>query len=227
MDSARQLLAHTPPEHVEYTSLQSVVKVLEQLHKLVCEEVSSTSNIRQTLEIERRIIGGCPALLDKEQVLVREGLNNKFESCFLFLPLGALKLVNTSKSMSPTTNRSNSNARACILFSKHLLIITRHVGFRSSAQYRLMKVTNCVTHFSCRLVLFQDIGVIPLAKCSLQSDSYLRNSKVFTLMCSTEQQPNLTISLMGDTVKRKAEWVADISQCIANERHYKMLADIR
>ncbi|XP_065912792.1 ras-specific guanine nucleotide-releasing factor 2-like isoform X1 [Dysidea avara] len=195
MDSARQLLAHTPPEHVEYTSLQSVVKVLEQLHKLVCEEVSSTSNIRQTLEIERRIIGGCPALLDKEQVLVREG---------------ALKLVNTSKSMSPTTNRSNSNARACILFSKHLLIITRHVGFRSSAQYRLMK----------------DIGVIPLAKCSLQSDSYLRNSKVFTLMCSTEQQPNLTISLMGDTVKRKAEWVADISQCIANERHYKMLADI-
>jgi len=78
MDSVRQLLAHTPPEHVEYTPLQSVVKVLEQLHKLVCEEVSSTSNIRQTLEIERRIVGGCPALLDKEQVLVREGLNNKF-----------------------------------------------------------------------------------------------------------------------------------------------------
>ena len=84
-----------------------------------------------------------------------------------------------------------------------------------------------LTYFFCRLVLFQDIGVIPLAKCSLKSDSYLRNSKVFTLVCSTEQQPNLTISLMGDTVKRKAEWVADVSQCIANERHYKMLADIR
>ena len=101
------------------------------------------------------------------------------------------------------------------------------MGFRSSAQCRLAKVTNCVTQFPCILVLFQDIGVIPLAKCSLQSDSYLQNSKVFTLVCSTEQQPNLTISLMGDTVKRKAEWVADLSQCIANERHYKMLADIR
>ena len=77
LESVQQLLAHTPPEHVEYTSLQSVVKVLEQLHRLVCEEVSSTSNIRQTLEIERRIIGGCPALLDKEQVLVREGVKHK------------------------------------------------------------------------------------------------------------------------------------------------------
>ena len=152
MDSVRQLLAYTPPEHVEYTSLQSVVKELEQLHKLVCEGVSSTSNIRQTLEIERRIIGGCPALLDKEQVLVREGLNNKFENCLVFLLLGALKLVSMSTSrseepMSLTTNRSNSNARACILFSKHLLIITRHVGFRSSAQYRLVKVTNCANLF--------------------------------------------------------------------------------
>jgi len=77
MDNVRQLLAYTPPEHVEYTPLQSVVEVLEQLHKLICEEVFSTSNIRQTLEIERRIIGGCPALLDKEQVLVREGLTNE------------------------------------------------------------------------------------------------------------------------------------------------------
>ena len=77
-DNVQQLLAHTPPEHVEYTSLQSVVKVLEQLEKMVHEEVSSASNIRQTLEIERRIVGGCPALLDKEQVLVREGLNNEF-----------------------------------------------------------------------------------------------------------------------------------------------------
>ena len=77
LDSVQQLLAHTPPEHVEYASLHSVVKVLEQLETVVREEVSSTNNIRQTLEIERRIIGGCPALLDKEQVLVREGVRHK------------------------------------------------------------------------------------------------------------------------------------------------------
>jgi len=143
-DSIQQLLAHTPLEHVEYTSLQLVVKVLEKLENVVREEVSSATNIRQTLEIERRIVGGCPALLDKEQVFVREGLNNQFEIFLICLPLGALKLVNTSRSeesTSPTLNSStNRHTRVCILFSKHLLITTRHVGFRSSAQCRLAKV---------------------------------------------------------------------------------------
>lgn len=75
-DSVQQLLSHTPPDHVEYAALKSVVQNLEQLDQLVHEGVSSASNISQMLDIERRIIGGCPALLDKEQVLVREGVNN-------------------------------------------------------------------------------------------------------------------------------------------------------
>ena len=78
MDSVRQLLAHTPPEHVEYTSLKSLIKQLEQLDKMIHEGVSSASNISQMLDIERKIVGGCPALLDKEQVLIREGLNNDY-----------------------------------------------------------------------------------------------------------------------------------------------------
>ena len=49
---------------------------------------------------------------------------------------------------------------------------------------------------------------------------------MFTLVCSTEQQP-VTISLMETNMKRKAEWVADLSQCIANERHHKLLTHIR
>jgi len=32
---------------------------------------------------------------------------------------------------------------------------------------------------------------------------------------------------MENTIKRKVEWVADLSQCIENEHHHKMLADIR
>ena len=68
--------------------------------------------------------------------------------CLLCLKLGALKLVNTSRSMSLTTDSSKSHAKACILFSKHLLIITRHVGFRSSAQYRLVKVNSCTKFIS-------------------------------------------------------------------------------
>ena len=78
MYSVQQLLTHTPPEHVEYTALKSVVKVLERLNQMVNEKAD---NIRQTLEFERKIIGGCPALLDDEQVLVREGL--KYFTCVL------------------------------------------------------------------------------------------------------------------------------------------------
>jgi len=42
-----------------------------------------------------------------------------------------------------------------------------------------------------------------------------------------EQQPDITVSLIEASMKKKAEWVADLSQCIANERYYKMLAHIR
>ena len=74
MYSVQQLLTHTPPEHVEYAALKSVVKVLERMNQVVNEKASMADNIRRTLEFERKIIGGCPALLDEEQVLMRQGL---------------------------------------------------------------------------------------------------------------------------------------------------------
>lgn len=76
MYSVQQLLAHTPPEHVEYDALNAVVKVLEKMNQIISEKASMADNIRQTLEFERKIIGGCPALLDEEQVLMREGLRD-------------------------------------------------------------------------------------------------------------------------------------------------------
>ena len=59
---------------------------------------------------------------------------------------GALKLVSASRSVEPMSLSLNSfttrQAMGCMLFSKHLLIIARHTGFRSSTQYRLVKVKN-------------------------------------------------------------------------------------
>ena len=71
------------------------------------------------------------------------------------------------------------------------------------------------------------LQAIPLADCSLQPGSYQDSSSLFTLVCSTEKQPDVTISMMEANMKKKAEWVADLSQCLANERHHKMLAHIR
>lgn len=78
-----------------------------------------------------------------------------------------------------------------------------------------------------RLLFHFTFQAIPLADCSLQPGAYQDSSVLFTLVCSTEQQAEFTVSMMEANMKKKAEWVADLSQCIANERHHKMLAHIR
>lgn len=80
MYSVQQLLAHTPPEHVEYNALKSVVKVLEKMNQMINEKTSMADNIRQMLEFERKIVGGCPPLLDEEQVKMREGMKKSMYS---------------------------------------------------------------------------------------------------------------------------------------------------
>lgn len=153
MYSVQQLLAYTPVEHVEYSALKSVVKALEKMNHMVNEKASMADNIRQTLEFERKIVGGCPALLDEEQVLMREGMNN-LSTClcdsYSILPLGVLKVrlfgVTDSLTASLGKGRNSYQPRICILFTKHLLITTRQhnfVGFRSSESYRLLKVQQC------------------------------------------------------------------------------------
>ena len=66
-----ELLAHTPPDHVEKKSLENAREKLEDLSRQMHDEVSETENIRKNLAIERMIIEGCDILLDVNQVFVR------------------------------------------------------------------------------------------------------------------------------------------------------------
>ncbi|KAE8277210.1 Ras-specific guanine nucleotide-releasing factor 2 [Larimichthys crocea] len=75
-----QLLAHTPHEHVERKSLEFAKSKLEELSKMMHDEVSDTENIRKNLAIERMIVEGCDILLDTSQTFVRQGKRQ----CFLF-----------------------------------------------------------------------------------------------------------------------------------------------
>ena len=68
-----ELLAHTPPDHVEKKSLENAREKLEDLSRQMHDEVSETENIRKNLAIERMIIEGCDILLDVNQVFVRQG----------------------------------------------------------------------------------------------------------------------------------------------------------
>uniref|UniRef100_A0A8C9NJN5 Ras protein specific guanine nucleotide releasing factor 1 n=1 Tax=Serinus canaria TaxID=9135 RepID=A0A8C9NJN5_SERCA len=69
-----ELLAHTPHEHVERNSLDYAKSKLEELSRIMHDEVSETENIRKNLAIERMIIEGCEILLDTSQTFVRQGL---------------------------------------------------------------------------------------------------------------------------------------------------------
>uniref|UniRef100_A0A4W5QQR5 Ras protein specific guanine nucleotide releasing factor 2 n=1 Tax=Hucho hucho TaxID=62062 RepID=A0A4W5QQR5_9TELE len=68
-----ELLAHTPHEHVERKSLEFAMSKLEELSKMMHDEVSDTENIRKNLAIERMIVEGCDILLDTSQTFVRQG----------------------------------------------------------------------------------------------------------------------------------------------------------
>uniref|UniRef100_A0A4W3JPQ0 Ras protein specific guanine nucleotide releasing factor 1 n=1 Tax=Callorhinchus milii TaxID=7868 RepID=A0A4W3JPQ0_CALMI len=68
-----ELLAHTPHEHVERKSLEYAKSKLEELSRIMHDEVSETENIRKNLAIERMIVEGCEILLDTSQTFVRQG----------------------------------------------------------------------------------------------------------------------------------------------------------
>ncbi|XP_019751368.1 ras-specific guanine nucleotide-releasing factor 1-like [Hippocampus comes] len=68
-----ELLAHTPHEHVERNSLDYAKSKLEELSRVMHDEVSETENIRKNLAIERMIVEGCEVLLDTSQTFVRQG----------------------------------------------------------------------------------------------------------------------------------------------------------
>uniref|UniRef100_A0A8C5I8M5 Ras-specific guanine nucleotide-releasing factor 1-like n=1 Tax=Gouania willdenowi TaxID=441366 RepID=A0A8C5I8M5_GOUWI len=67
-----ELLAHTPHEHVERNSLDYAKSKLEELSRIMHDEVSETENIRKNLAIERMIVDGCEVLLDTSQTFVRQ-----------------------------------------------------------------------------------------------------------------------------------------------------------
>ncbi|EPY79519.1 hypothetical protein CB1_000917041 [Camelus ferus] len=68
-----ELLAHTPHEHVERKSLEFAKSKLEELSRVMHDEVSDTENIRKNLAIERMIVEGCDILLDTSQTFIRQG----------------------------------------------------------------------------------------------------------------------------------------------------------
>uniref|UniRef100_A0A8B9T7Q8 Ras protein specific guanine nucleotide releasing factor 1 n=1 Tax=Anas platyrhynchos TaxID=8839 RepID=A0A8B9T7Q8_ANAPL len=188
-----ELLAHTPHEHVERNSLDYAKSKLEELSRIMHDEVSETENIRKNLAIERMIIEGCEILLDTSQTFVRQG-------SLIQVPMSEKGKITRGRLGSLSLRKEGE--RQCFLFSKHLIICTRGSG----GKLHLTKVgarTASSPSFDCTLIEEQE-STDEDAKASGQDIDHLD----FKIVVEPKDASSFT----------KAAWTSDISQCVDNIR---------
>ncbi|KAL0965731.1 hypothetical protein UPYG_G00285010 [Umbra pygmaea] len=196
-----ELLAHTPHEHVERKSLEFAKSKLEELSKMMHDEVSDTENIRKNLAIERMIVEGCDILLDTSQTFVRQG-------SLIQLPSSSERGMLSKVRLGSLTLRKEGE-RQCFLFTKHFLVCTRTSGGK--------------------LHLLKQGGVLSLIECTLVEDLEANdedynaggqgfNHLEFKIVVEPPDGPAFSVVLLAPSRQEKAAWTSDISQCIDNIR---------
>uniref|UniRef100_A0A8D0CVI8 Ras protein specific guanine nucleotide releasing factor 1 n=1 Tax=Sander lucioperca TaxID=283035 RepID=A0A8D0CVI8_SANLU len=190
-----ELLAHTPHEHVERNSLDYAKSKLEELSRIMHDEVSETENIRKNLAIERMIIEGCEILLDTSQTFVRQG-------SLIQVPMSEKGKITRGRLGSLSLKKEGE--RQCFLFSKHLIICTRGSG----GKLHLTKN-----------------GVVSLIDCTLMEDPEGTDDDGqdmehldFKIVVEPKDSQSFTVILVASSRQEKSAWTSDISQCIDNIR---------
>uniref|UniRef100_A0A7N6AN44 Ras protein specific guanine nucleotide releasing factor 1 n=1 Tax=Anabas testudineus TaxID=64144 RepID=A0A7N6AN44_ANATE len=196
-----ELLAHTPHEHVERNSLDYAKSKLEELSRIMHDEVSETENIRKNLAIERMIVEGCEVLLDTSQTFVRQG-------SLIQVPMSEKGKITRGRLGSLSLKKEGE--RQCFLFSKHLIICTRGSGGK-------LHITKN--------------GVVSLIDCTLMeepegTDDESKGERSgqdtehldFKVMVEPKDSQPYTVILVASSRQEKSAWTSDISQCIDNIR---------
>eukprot|EP00066_Takifugu_rubripes_P004035 XP_003967091.1 PREDICTED: ras-specific guanine nucleotide-releasing factor 1 [Takifugu rubripes] len=196
-----ELLAHTPHEHIERNSLDYAKSKLEELSRIMHDEVSETENIRKNLAIERMIVEGCEILLDTSQTFVRQG-------SLIQVPMSEKGKITRGRLGSLSLKKEGE--RQCFLFSKHLIICTRGSG----GKLHLTKN-----------------GVVSLIDCTLLedpegTDDESKSDKTgqdmehldFKIVVEPKDSQSFTVILVASSRQEKSAWTSDISQCIDNIR---------
>ncbi|XP_041465330.1 ras-specific guanine nucleotide-releasing factor 2-like isoform X3 [Lytechinus variegatus] len=211
--SLHELLAHTPHDHVERKSLEYAKLKLEELSRVMHDEVSETESIRRNLSIERMIVEGCDLLLDVQQMFVRQG--NLIQVTHERSRQSRSRLG----SLGGKVESRKEGVRQCFLFTKHLLITSRTSG----GKLHLAKVGGKIPLIDSTIVEdfdpFDDDGVPSPSNQNSDHDNL-----DFKLIVDSKSGPPLVITLVASTPQEKAAWTSDISQCIDN-LHYNGLLD--
>ncbi|XP_063745246.1 ras-specific guanine nucleotide-releasing factor 2 isoform X5 [Eleginops maclovinus] len=197
-----ELLAHTPHEHVERKSLEFAKSKLEELSKMMHDEVSDTENIRKNLAIERMIVEGCDILLDTSQTFVRQG-------SFIQLPSSSERGM-LSKVRLGSLSLRKEGERQCFLFTKHFLICTRTSG----GKLHLLKQGGTLSLIECTLIEELDANDEDSDNAAGQGFNQLE----FKIIVEPPDGQAFSVVLLAPSRQEKAAWTSDISQCIDNIR---------
>ncbi|XP_041319236.1 ras-specific guanine nucleotide-releasing factor 2 isoform X6 [Pyrgilauda ruficollis] len=203
-----ELLAHTPHEHVERKSLEFAKSKLEELSRVMHDEVSDTENIRKNLAIERTIVEGCDILLDTSQTFIRQGS---------LIQVPSVERGKLSKVRLGSLSLKKEGERQCFLFTKHFLICTRSSG----GKLHLLKTGGVLSLIECTLVEETEASD---DDCKLNSAVSTKGSGQvfghldFKLIVEPADAPPFTVVLLAPSRQEKAAWTSDISQCIDNIR---------
>ncbi|XP_026076274.1 ras-specific guanine nucleotide-releasing factor 2 isoform X1 [Carassius auratus] len=195
-----ELLAHTPHEHVERKSLEFAKSKLEELSKMMHDEVSDTENIRKNLAIERMIVEGCDILLDTSQTFVRQGS---------LIQLPSVEKGKLSKVRLGSLSLRKEGERQCFLFTKHFLICTRTSG----GKLHLLKQGGTLSLIECTLIEELDASDEDYNAAG-QGLSHLE----FKIVVEPADGPSFSVVLLAPSRQEKAAWTSDMSQCIDNIR---------
>uniref|UniRef100_G1RC09 Ras protein specific guanine nucleotide releasing factor 1 n=1 Tax=Nomascus leucogenys TaxID=61853 RepID=G1RC09_NOMLE len=194
-----ELLAHTPHEHVERNSLDYAKSKLEELSRIMQDEVSEKENIWKKMAIERMIIEGCEILRDTSQTFVSQG-------SLIQVPMSEKGKITRGRLGSLSLKKEGE--RQCFLFSKHLIICTRGSG----GKLHLTK-NGVISLIDCTL-LEEPESTEEEAKGSGQDIDHLD----FKIGVEPKDSPPFTVILVASSRQEKAAWTSDISQCVDNIR---------
>uniref|UniRef100_A0A8C2G8D1 Ras protein-specific guanine nucleotide-releasing factor 2a n=1 Tax=Cyprinus carpio TaxID=7962 RepID=A0A8C2G8D1_CYPCA len=194
-----ELLAHTPHEHVERKSLEFAKSKLEELSKMMHDEVSDTENIRKNLAIERMIVEGCDILLDTSQTFVRQGS---------LIQLPSVEKGKLSKVRLGSLSLRKEAERLCFLFTKHFLICTHTSG----GKLHLLKGGR-LSLIECTLIEELDANDE-----DYNAAGQGLNHLEFKIVVEPADGPSFAVILLAPSRQEKASWTSDVSQCIDNIR---------
>ncbi|XP_071743969.1 ras-specific guanine nucleotide-releasing factor 2-like isoform X3 [Lepeophtheirus salmonis] len=219
------LLAHTPPDHVEKKSLEHARDQLEDLSRQMHDEVSETENIRKNLAIERMIIEGCDILLDVNQVFVRQG------TLIQILPSPSSSRPGRSR-LNIGREKEREAVRQCFLFSNHLIMTTR----TQAGRLHLVEGTGKIPLANVTLIedpneddrnddqeypgsggSLSDEGEGNTPNTGGKNNLNQNEKKDFKIIVDEYQSTQqINVHLICPTKQEKAAWITDISQCMDN-----------